>query len=311
MIPTSIAERRTGAPPSPAVPAPPPPGAFIQRHPVLTYYVLAFAISWVGSLPVVGGPGGLPTTPEQHQRLFPSMLLVLFAGPSGAGLLLTGLIGGRAGFRHLLARLFAWRVGPHWYAMVLLIAPLVMAATIFPLALTSPVFLPRIVTADDKASLVLGALAVGSVTGFLEELGWTGFAIPRLRMDYGVLATGVITGFLWGAWHYITAFWGSGTSSGEVSLPLFLPTFAFYVAVLPLYRVLMVWVHDRTESLLVAMLMHASLTASSFILGTSATGLAASAHNLVVIAALRACVAGLAVTNRRRRPRQPLRARVA
>jgi membrane protease YdiL (CAAX protease family) len=192
------------------------------------------------------------------------MLLAFFIGPSGAGLLLTGVVGGRAGFRQLLARLFAWRVGARWYAAALLIAPLVMAATIFPLALTSPVFLPRIITADDKASLVLGALAVGSLTGFLEELGWTGFAVPRLRMGYGVLATGVIAGFLWGAWHYITACWGSGSPSGEVSLPLFLPTFAFYVAVLPLYRVLMVWVYDRTESLLVAMLMHASLTGTVF-----------------------------------------------
>jgi hypothetical protein len=43
---------------------------------------------------------------------------------------------------------------------------------------------------------------------------------------------------------------------------LFLPQLLFYVAVLPPYRMLMVWVYDKTESLLISMLMHASLTGS-------------------------------------------------
>ena len=43
--------------------------AFIQRHPVLAYSALTFAMSWGESLLVVGGPGGFPATPEQFEAL--------------------------------------------------------------------------------------------------------------------------------------------------------------------------------------------------------------------------------------------------
>jgi hypothetical protein len=100
--------------------------------------------------------------------------------------------------------------------------------------------------------------SLGLLTGLLEELGWTGFAIPRLLGRHGVLATGLFVGLLWGAWHFLSNIWASGTSSG-VPLVLFMPAILF--SFLPPYRVLMVWVYERTGSLLVAMLMHASLVA--------------------------------------------------
>ena len=127
-----------------------------------------------------------------------------------------------------------------------------------------PGFLPGIVTTDDKASLLLFGIAVGLWVGFFEELGWTGFAVPRLRLRYGVLTTGLIVGLLWGAWHF-PVFSGRAAVPPERSpWPSSCPCSSS--PFLPAYRVLMVWVYDRTGSLLVAMLMHASLTASTLIL---------------------------------------------
>lgn len=234
---------------------------FIKRHPVLTYFALTFAISWGGVLIVVG-PGGIPGTTAQAETLLPFVVLAMFPGPIIASILLTGLVYGKVGLRELLSRLLRWRVGARWYAVALLTAPLLVTATLFALSLTSPVFLPGILNTSDKASLLLVCIAYGLGAGFFEELGWTGFAVPKLRLRYGVLATGLIVGLLWGAWHFLTNFWGSGDSSGAFTLALFLPAQLFAVGVLPAYRVLMVWAYDRTGSLLVAMLMHASLTAS-------------------------------------------------
>jgi hypothetical protein len=93
--------------------------AFIKKNPMLTYFALAFAISWGGILLIVGGPGGIPGTPEQVERLFLVVMLAWFAGPSAASILLTGLVSGRAGYRELLARLLRWRVGARWYAVAL------------------------------------------------------------------------------------------------------------------------------------------------------------------------------------------------
>ncbi len=185
---------------------------FIKRHPVLTYFALTFTISWGGILIVVS-PGGIPGTTDQIEMLFPIALMTLLVGPSVAGILSTGLVHGRTGFRELLSRLFKWRVGARWYAVALLITPLLVTVTLFVLSQFSPVFLPDIFTTKDKASLLLTGIMVGLMGGFLEELGWTGFAVPGLRLRYGVLTTGLIVGFLWGAWHFLVTFWASGDSS--------------------------------------------------------------------------------------------------
>ena len=66
----------------------------------------------------------------------------LLAGPSIAGVLLTGLVDGRSGFRRLVSRLRRWRVGARWYAAALLTGPLVMGGTVFALSLAGPEFRP-------------------------------------------------------------------------------------------------------------------------------------------------------------------------
>jgi len=270
--------------------------AFIKRHPVLTYFALTFAISWGGILMVIG-PGGILGTKEVSEELMPFVYLATLLGPSLAGILLTGLVDGRAGFRELLSRLLRWRVGARWYAVALLTAPLLITATLFALSLTSPVFLPVIVTTDDKVSLLLTGIVMGLVVGFFEELGWTGFAVPRLRLRYGGLTTGLIVGLLWGAWHF-PLFSGSVSSSGALPPALYLSVLLF--SFLPAYRVLMVWVYDRTRSLLVAMLMHAPLAASQLILIPPAiTGVQVVTYDLVFAAALWVFVAAVAVAQRR------------
>jgi membrane protease YdiL (CAAX protease family) len=280
---------------------------FIKRHPVLTYYALVFVISWGGILILVG-PGGIPGTEEQVEMLMLSVLLAMFAGPSVAGILMTVLVSGRAGLRELLSRLLRWQVGARWYAVVLLFAPLLVTAVLFSLSLLSPEYLPGIVNTSDKAALILFGISWGLIGGgFLEELGWTGFAVPRLRLRYSALTTALIVGLLWGAWHFLIAFWASGSLAGEHSLAIFVAGFlVFYVGALPAYRVLMVWVYDHTGSLLVAMLMHASLSATTLILQPLATGVTYLTWNFVLAAALWVVVAAVAVTNRGQISQPPL-----
>jgi membrane protease YdiL (CAAX protease family) len=267
--------------------------AFITRHPVPIYFALTFAISWGGFVLVVG-PGSFPGTGSQFDTLTPFVASAMLAGPSIAGLLLTGLVSGKAGLRDLLSRLLRWRVGARWYAVAILPAPLLAAAVLFALSLTSPIF-----TTDDKAAVLLSGIAAGLTTVF-EELGWTGFAVPRLRLRYGVLTTGLMVGVLWGAWHLLQGLWIGGNYSGALPLTLFLPlNFFSGVAQLTAYRMLMVWVYDRTGSLLVATLMHASLTASTiFIFTPLATGMSSLTYSWVLAAALWVVVAVVALANR-------------
>jgi membrane protease YdiL (CAAX protease family) len=251
--------------------------AFINRHPVLTYFVLTFVISWGGVLLVMGGPGRFPAPPEEITRLFPVGYLVTVAGPSLASILLTGIINGRAGFRQLFSQMFKWRVGVRWYAVALLAAPITVIGTLLALSLLSPEFMPGFLTKSGEAtppgplSMSLGVvIALSLFNGFVEELGWTGFAIPRMYRHYGVFVAGLSVGFLWGAWHFMSNLWMSDTTTLEMPIALYMAVLLF--TFLPPFRVLMTWVYDRTESLLVAILMHASLDA--FWLSSTPPGIA-------------------------------------
>ena len=120
-----------------------------------------------------------------------------------------------------------------------------------------------------------------------------------MRSRYDTLSTGLIAGLLWGTAHFVIAFWSSVSFSGGRSLTSFIGGFlAFYLAALPAYRVLMVWAYDRTQSLLVAMLMHAILSASTIVFQPSPA--ASLPWNLILAAALWVVVAAVTVGRRDR-----------
>ena len=241
--------------------------SFLRKHPLLSYYGLTFAISWGGFLIAVG-PHSLISSNWQAEGKFAAAIIVMLAGPSIAGLTMTGLVDGRAGFRELEKRLLTWRVGARWYAIAVLPAIVVCAGVLLALSLTSTLF-----TAENKMPIIFGGLFAASTT-LLEEIGWTGFVVPRLRRRYSVLMTGVIVGVLWGVWHFLQQLFISGTYAGDIPVFQFLVlSFAAAIASLTAYRILLVWIYDRTGSLLVTTLMHGILSASSiFWFSAVATG---------------------------------------
>ena len=255
---------------------------FVKRHPVVTYYALTFSISW-GALLIALAFVGLPRTPEQLTKMIPALIVAMLGGPSAASILLTGVVDGKQGYRDLLYRLFRWRVEIKWYAAALLISPVLLMVFPFALSLRFPEFTPRIFTDPHKGSVLQMGLAAGLSVGIFEELGWTGYVIPRLRLRLDTLQTGALVGFLWGASHIPVNILSSLTSKGTVSVPILLGALVFSFGILPTYRVLMVWALDRTGSLLVAMLMHFSLTANNIIFGLpAAKGMTSVRFSLVI-----------------------------
>lgn len=280
--------------------------ALIKKHPLLAYYLLTFALSWGGFVLVIG-PGSLVNANWQAEEAFLSAVMVMLAGPTIAGLLLTGLFDGRAGYRALFGRFGKWRVSIRWYAMAILPAPIVAAGVLFALSLT-----PSLIANDNWMVVVLGGLGAG-VTTILEEIGWTGFVVPRLRRRHSVPMTGLIVGVLWGLWHLLQQISVSGTYAGEIPFFVFLMLSVFAAfASLTAYRVLMVWVYDRTGSLLVTTLMHGMLTASTiFWFAPIAIGGAFLADVWLVAAALWLGVGAVAVAEGWLTSRTAVRTRAA
>lgn len=278
---------------------------FIKKYSVLFYFALTFVISWSGVLLIIVRSGELPGSMEELQRMLPVAIVGMLVGPSVAGILLIAVLSGKQGLRELSSRMSRWRVGARWYAIALLTAPLVFATVLLTLSLFSTSFVPGIVASDDKGAVLLSGLVAGVMVGIFEELGWTGFAIPRLRQRYSVFAAGLIVGVVWGAWHILTnSYWASRFISGEFPQALFVLVngLGFLVGQLPAYRVLMAWVYDRTGSLLVAMLMHASLTACTLILGPVAlSGMALLTYDLALAVVLWGIVTVVTVAHGKQR----------
>lgn len=259
---------------------------FIRKYPVAVYFILAFAISWGGFVLVVG-PGGFPGLPEKFEAMLPSVAFAMLAGPSIASILLIGLIDGASGLRELMSKLLRWRVSALWYALALLVAPVLTGGLLLAFSLTSPIF-----TSPDTMGVLFSGIFAG-LSIVLEEIGWTGFAVPRLRQRYGILSTGLIVGILWGAWHFLQVLWVGGTYSGGIPVYIFVPlSLLSSIVGLTAYRVLLVWLYDRTSSLLLVTLMHASLTATNVIIfRPDATGFTFLAYGWALNAAMWVVVA--------------------
>ncbi|HRW08530.1 MAG TPA: type II CAAX endopeptidase family protein, partial [Caldilineaceae bacterium] len=214
----------------------------VKQHSVLLYFLLTFILSW-GSILAITGPTGLPLTPDQAAQEGPLIYMAMLIGPSVAGLLLIAFVAGRTGLNHLLQRLIRWRVGLRWYGVALLTAPLSIAIAMLLLLPFSTAYMPAIITTDARVTLLLTSIAAGLLVALFEEIGWTGFVVPRLRQRYGIFVTALIVGLVWGAWHF-PPFWEADTFAGGFPLLLLL---ARLFSWLPAYRVLMVWVYDHTE----------------------------------------------------------------
>ncbi len=263
----------------------------ITRHPVAVFFFLTILISW-GAILLIFGPGGIPATAELQQQIGMTILL----GPVVAGLLLIFLTEGARGLRALGKRLARWRVGAVWYAVALLTAPLSTVVAVLLLQLFVPGHRPAILGSPDASGLLVLGIVGGLTVGLCEELGWTGFATPRMGKKHMFLYTGAIIGLVWGAWHFIL-FWEDDTFSG--TLP-FLLLLARLFSWLPAYRILMVWVHEHTRSLFVVILMHAALVASLATLDPVIGGRDLLAYIVIRAAVLWALVAVVAVAAKRK-----------
>ena len=275
--------------------------AFARQYPLLTYFALTLLISWGGVLLVVAfGPGRFPVTVEEFRPYLASGMPAMLAGPVLAGVLTTALTAGRAGLRRLRSRLLNWGVSGRWYAVALLTAPLAVLAALLPLSLVSADFLPAILTTDDKAALLIIGITTALAAGIFEEVGWTGFAAPKLAFRRNAVMSGLLLGGVWGLWHVVPWTVQNGTPTGALNLQTFLPNVVFFLAVLPVFRVLMIMVYARTESGPVAMLMHAALSATApWILAPQVTGWALAGAYTSMAAVLWVVVAAVAARTRR------------
>jgi uncharacterized protein len=254
----------------------------IERYPLATFFILAYAFAW--SLALL----------TSISLLFG--FLSLF-GPTAAAILVTASVDGRAGLHALFRRLAIWRVGLRWYIVALGLPALLSLGVVgLSLALGMPVAVQFSALSPLTATLFF--LVIG------EELGWRGFALPRLQARYGGLGASLILGLLWAGWHL-----PNQLISGLEYYGYGFPAFALYVVPM---TVLFTWLANQTRgSVLLAWLFHGAINTLIFV--NSAVDIVQrwwlSAAVYGVVAVVVVLVAGTRLT--RRQHEQPVRAEPA
>lgn len=202
----------------------------IRRHPLITFFVLAYALSW---WPI----------PFYAAGLVPGTIVGF--GPFLAALFVLAVVQGKTGVVGLLRRIVRWRVGFRWYAVALLLPVVISGAAA---ALNVLMF------GAQASSAVLSGwtglfptfallLLIPGIGGSWEEPGWRGFALPRLQAGRSALSASLILGVVWAFWHLPLMVIGNIQLTDPV--------------VVVAWTVVLTWLFNNTSgSVLLAMLMH-------------------------------------------------------
>ena len=217
--------------------------SLVQRRPLVTFFVLTYALAWTLWLPLVVLQDTFPAAP--------GLVLVLLgsAVPSLLGIVFTAIVLGRGSLRTLLGRLLIWRVDPRWYLVVVLgPAALVGGIIAFNALLGGPaisVDVPLLAAVITLAFHIFPGSAMG------EEIGWRGYALPRLQARRSALSASLILGVIWAYYHLPLFFTGQAFRSPSILVPFVISGIAL--------SVILTWVYNGTGgSLLLVVLLHAT-----------------------------------------------------
>jgi membrane protease YdiL (CAAX protease family) len=207
--------------------------SLIRRYPLITFFVLACALSWwpwiLYSFDLLPNP-------------------IVGFGPFLAALVVLALTEGKSGVGRLVRRMVRWRVGLRWYAVALLLPILV--------TLTAAALNVFLLGAQPTSSVAeLGGwstflqtfflwLLIPGLSGTWEEPGFRGYALPRLQVGRSALLASLILGVLWAFWHL------PFVATGE---DIWVDAFLFPIIWSPVYA----WLFNNASgSVLIVMLFH-------------------------------------------------------
>ncbi len=229
---------------------------WVQSHLVTIFYLLAFAISWIGWVPTLAASAGLSFFAHP---LWAVTLIFPAIGPALAAKL--ALQWQRTGHTATpLLSLFRWRVSWRWYAFAI-ITPLLLVAVSTGL---SHWLVQQTLPVSMRLKDFMLFLLLSVLVNPWEEVGWRGFALTRLQARYSAgIATGIV-GVLWGVWHLPLFF----VHQGPMSMAA-IPFWPWFVGLLG-QSFIMTWLFNRSgRSLLIVALYHIATNGFSALIGVS------------------------------------------
>lgn len=204
------------------------------------FFVVALTLCWIGLLaPTLAALGVLSGPPEDYMAGAP---LAVFS-PMIAAILASRREGGWSKVRETLRGMRAWRARPIWFVLAVTLPVLVYAAAraVYGLVPGGEELAWSYLPERPEHVAALFIVPIG------EEIGWRGYALPRLIARHGAYRATAYLGVLWSLWH-LPMFIGVGDP-----LPVVLVELVFIAAGNPMFT----WLYRRSGgSLLLAVLLH-------------------------------------------------------
>src|SRR5918994_4067826 len=218
--------------------------SLVKRHPIIAFFVLAYALAWIIESPLVFLTDSLTDTQVLVVQILSSNV------PSVVAIVLTAMVFGRGALRKLLGRLLIWRVNPLWYLVVVL-GPVALVGGMVGLntLLGGPALslgMPLVSVAIFFAFSIFPGSALG------EEIGWRGYVLPRLQSRMSALSAALLLAPIWALWHLPLWLTGAPGRTPLIYVGFVVSAFAL--------SVLLTWVYNSTGgSLLLVVLLHATV----------------------------------------------------
>lgn len=231
---------------------------YVKRFQLPLFFLLCLIISWAIWIPQAITKLSDPQAPIAGSS--PLNMLAVWA-PALSAILLSRMMEGKAGLQALFHPIRRWRVGIQWYLFILLYPTVIwfLARAIDTVLGQSFEFTIPILTyfPPEQAYMVVVALVFAFPNTLGEEIGWRGFALPRLQAKYNALVSSIMLGLFWAVWHI--PMWIANDIMGLDLLRSVVGTTT--------YAIIFTWVYNNTGgSLLLAWLFHTSTTITQYFL---------------------------------------------
>lgn len=233
---------------------------WIRQYPLLSYFFLAYAFSWILVIPFVLADWGI-----LHGDYTVAFILKSY-GPFLAAYIMIRIGTGREGLQQFKQSLRQARVGWPWYVLILLGIPalILLGIIIQPGTLAGFDGLTPQIIVSYAGTYVIVFFGGGPLG---EEPGWRGFALPRLQERFGPLWGSLLLGFLWTCWHlpdFLTSAQGGGPGTG---LKTFFLNFPIFLVMVTALAIIFTWIFNHTHgSIFIATLAHASINTPQLVL---------------------------------------------
>jgi membrane protease YdiL (CAAX protease family) len=234
----------------------------MRQHPLFSFFFMAYAFTWIIFIPYVLSQWGiLPNT-----QLYVIFHVLHTFGPTLAAIIMINILEGKAGIRRLWQRIRQWRAPWQWYLFILVGIPvlIMLGIIIQPGALASFQGVSPLLLVSYPLTFVAVWFGGGPLG---EEIGWRGFALPRMQPRYGPLWGTLLLGALWAFWHledFLTPGQGGGPGAGLAAFLRIFPMFLLEVIAL---AIILTWVFNHTRgSIFISITAHASVNTPEVVL---------------------------------------------